>query len=216
MSIELSPTDCRILGALVEKELTTPEYYPLSLNALLNACNQKSNRQPVMALDEGEVSIALDHLRHLGLAMQSGEGGRVAKFCHALPGKLHLDEKELAILAELLLRGAQTPGEIRARADRMTRLDNLETTETVLRELIEREVPLVTKLPRQPGRKENRYMHLLGSEEITIEDMDDSTTSGVDHKGNASAGRLAEEVASLREELSSLRNDFDEFRKQFD
>lgn len=215
MMTELSSIECRVLGALAEKELTTPEYYPLSLNALLNACNQKSNRQPVMALDETEITIALDRLRHLGLAMQSSEGGRVAKFCHTLPEKLHLDEKELALLAELLLRGPQTPGELRARADRMTRFENLETTEAVLSELIEREFALVIKLPRQAGRKENRYMHLLGSNAPALEDTA-GTASEAGQKGVDLSEELTEEIATLRQELTLLRNEFDEFRKQFD
>lgn len=213
MTTDLTLTECRILGSLVEKEMTTPDYYPLSPNALLNACNQKSNRQPVLSLMEEEIISALDRLRHLGLAMQSSEGGRVAKFCHTLREKLHLDEMELAIIAELMLRGAQTPGELRSRADRMATLDNLGTVEMVLKELIERETPLVVKLPRQVGRKESRYMHLLSGspeEELPLEATLQSTSP--DH---SRATLLEEEIASLRQELSELRKEFSEFKEQF-
>jgi uncharacterized protein YceH (UPF0502 family) len=213
MDILLSPTECRILGSLVEKELTTPDYYPLSLNALLNACNQKSNRQPVLNLAEDEIMTALDRLRHLGFAMQSREGGRVAKFCHTLREKLHLDEEELAILTELLLRGAQTPGEIRARADRMAKLDSLEIVEDILIELIDREVPLATKLPRQKGRKENRYMHLLSGPQ-ELDDESDGTGGQVDQVDTANS-QIEEEIAMLRLELDELRLEFNDFKKQF-
>jgi hypothetical protein len=216
MSTVLSPTECRILGSLVEKELTTPDSYPLSLNGLLNACNQKSNRQPVLSLGEDEIIPALDRLRHQGLAMQSRESGRVAKFCHTLREKLHLDEQELAVVAELLLRGAQTPGELRSRADRMARLDSLASTEEILRELIDRDSPLVIKLPRQAGRKENRYMHLLGDESSLKEG--DETTAAAPPVARDSSGRmelLEEELAALRRELADLRQEFDAFKQQF-
>lgn len=217
MKIVLTQTECRVLGSLVEKDMTTPDYYPLSLNALLNACNQKSNRQPVLSLQEDDVISALDRLRHLGVAMQSREGGRVAKFSHALREKLHLDETELAILAELLLRGAQTPGELRARADRMAKLDSLETTEEILTELIEREIPLVVKLPKQAGRKESRYMHLLGDESTEV-DSNETTSTQVPssaQSNNEMVELLEEEVTSLRQELDELRREFEEFKNQF-
>lgn len=213
MDIHLSPTECRILGSLAEKELTTPDYYPLSLNALLNACNQKSNRQPVLNLAEDEIMTALDRLRHLGFAMQSREGGRVAKFCHTLREKLHLDEEELSILAELLLRGAQTPGEIRARADRMAKLDSLEIVEDILIELIDREVPLIAKLPRQAGRKENRYLHLLsGPQEL---DDDSDGAEGQADPVDTTNSQFEEEITMLRLELDELRQEFNDFKNQF-
>lgn len=217
MDIILSPTECRIIGSLVEKEMTTPDYYPLSLNGLLNACNQKSNRQPVLTLGEDEIITTLDRLRHLGLAMQSREGGRVAKFCHTLREKLHLDEMELAILAELLLRGAQTPGELRSRADRMAKLDSLETTETVLRELIDRDSPLVIKLPRQARRKECRYMHLLSGTQESAEEMNDTAEAGPSsgQTNNEKVVKLEEEVAALRQEVAELREEFNTFKDQF-
>lgn len=215
MTIDLSPAECRILGALVEKELTTPDYYPLSVNALLNACNQKSNRLPVLNLGEAEIIPALDHLRHLGLAMQSREGGRVAKFSHTVREKLHLDDMELAILAELLLRGAQTPGELRARADRMKRIENLDIAERILSDLVDRDMPLVVKLPRQPGRKESRYMHLLSTRQ---DPPGESETNELlpQESGDDSKQGLAEQVAALREELTRLRKEFEDFRDQFD
>lgn len=217
MNIVLSMTECRILGSLVEKEMTTPDYYPLSLNSLLNACNQKSNRHPVVNLEEESIIEALDRLRHMGLAMQSREGGRVTKFCHTLREKLHLDEMELAILAELMLRGAQTPGELRARADRMARLDNLESTEAVLLELIDRDVPLVIKLPRQAGRKENRYMHMLSPIQDSVDEIDDTLGGGQkpDMAGNIATVQLEKEVSALRQEMDELRKEFNAFKDQF-
>lgn len=217
MDIILSLTECRILGSLVEKDLTTPDYYPLSLNGLLNACNQKSNRQPVLALGEDEIIASLDRLRHSGLAMQSSEGGRVAKFCHTLREKLHLDEMELAVMAELMLRGAQTPGELRSRADRMTKLDSLETTENVLRELIERDFPLVVKLSRQPGRKECRYMHLMSGTPEPADEINGTSELGSSYgnTGKETAMDSKEEIATLRQELTELREEFNAFKEQF-
>ncbi|MDT8420992.1 MAG: YceH family protein [Desulfuromonadales bacterium] len=209
MDVVLNQTECRILGALAEKEMTTPDYYPLSLNSLENACNQKSNRQPVLNLTEAELVTALDRLRHLGLAMQSRSGGRVAKYSQTLREKLHLDEMELAILSELLLRGPQTVGELRGRADRMVRLENLETVETVLEELITRDPPLVAKLPRQAGRKESRYMHLLSGDTPEEIFCDEENSRGA-------VGPLEKEVAALRQELEALKEEFRVFRSQFD
>ena len=209
MDVVLNQTECRILGALAEKEMTTPDYYPLSLNSLENACNQKSNRQPVLNLSEAELVTALDRLRHLGLAMQSRSGGRVAKYSQTLREKLHLDEMELAILSELLLRGPQTVGELRGRADRMVRLENLETVETVLEELITRDPPLVAKLPRQAGRKESRYMHLLSGDTPEEIFCDEENSRGA-------VGPLEKEVAALRQELDALKEEFRVFRSQFD
>lgn len=215
MNIVLNPIECRVLGSLVEKDMTTPDYYPLSLNALQNACNQKSNRQPVLSLQEEEIIGALDRLRHLGVAMQSRDGGRVAKFSHTLREKLHLDETELAILTELLLRGPQTPGELRARADRMAKLESLETTEGVLTELIERETPLVVKLPRQTGRKECRYMHLLGDTEPAEETSTEPEISQPPHRQDETIELLELEITTLRQELEDLRSEFEEFKNQF-
>ena len=159
----LNENEIRVLGCLIEKEMTTPDYYPLTLNALTNACNQKSNRDPVVDLEETDVVRALDALRMKGLAMQAhGEGSRVPKYRHSLAEKLFLEPEELAILCELFLRGPQTVGELRGRAGRMHDFEDLAQVEAVLQELMERQPPMAAKLPRQPGRKEHRYAHLLG------------------------------------------------------
>jgi len=218
MDKTLSPVEERVLGALIEKELTTPEYYPLSLNALTNACNQKSNRDPVLALEETDVVRALDGLRFKGLALQSSEGGRVSKYAHSAVGKLHLDPAELAILCELLLRGPQTLGELRSRCERMHPFADLGAVETVLNELAERQEALVAKLPRQPGRKENRYGQLLGGPtEFAAESEPVAEPATLQVRGqNQRLATLEEEVALLRQELADLREDFAAFRRQFE
>ena len=157
----LDDIEARVVGCLVEKDLATPEYYPLTLNALTNACNQKSNRDPVMLFEETDVIRALDSLRKKQMAHQSAEGVRAAKYCHNLEAVLNLDPEDLAILAELLLRGPQTVGELRNRAERMCPVGDLQAVEELLQNLMEREEPLVMRLPRQPGRKEHRFAHLL-------------------------------------------------------
>lgn len=219
MEFNLSAIEARVLGCLVEKELATPEYYPLTLNALTSACNQKSNRDPVMALDEADVVRALDSLRFQRLAHQSAEGVRAAKYCHNLEGLLRLEPQELAILAELLLRGPQTVGELRGRAERMAPLADLAAVEDTLKNLAERDVPLVTRLPRQPGRKEQRYAHLLSG----VPDV--SEEGGTVPVEPARARVLAEnerltaletEVAALRGEVAELRAQLDTFRAQFE
>jgi hypothetical protein len=219
MEIVLNAVEVRVLGALVEKEMTTPEYYPLSLNALTNACNQKSNRDPVLSLEETDVVRALDGLRGKGLALQSAEGGRVPKYAHALAAKLHLEPAETAILAELLLRGPQTVGELRGRAERMHPLGSLEEVEEVLSELMERQPPLAVKLPRQPGRKEHRYAHLLASApELPAEERTapaEAATLQV-RAENERLAQLESEVAGLREEVAGLREELAKFRAQFE
>ena len=158
MDLALDFDEVRVLGALLEKEVTTPEYYPLSVNALLNACNQKSNRDPVVHFDEETVERVLYTLRDKGLLLNiTGAGSRVPKYGHRLSEKLNLGRRELAILCELMLRGPQTLGELRTRAERMHRFDDISEVETVLDRMPE----LVTKLPRRPGEKEARYAHLL-------------------------------------------------------
>ena len=158
----LSDVEVRVLGALIEKDITTPDYYPLSLNALVNACNQKNNRDPVMMLDEDAVRAALDSLQGQGLAgPASGADSRVTKYEHRLQEVFNFDRRETAILCVLLLRGAQTPGELRGRAERMYRFEALEDVHGALDRLSQREPPLVAVLPRQPGTKESRYTHLF-------------------------------------------------------
>ena len=164
MDTKLTDHSQRVLGCLVEKELATPEYYPLSLNGLVSACNQRNNREPIMALEPDDVADALDQLREAGLAMQSAESARVPRYGHNLHGKLHLTEEQIAILGELLLRGPQTSGELRGHASRLHPFPDVADAERVLQSLIERAPPLVTRLPRQLGHKEQRYLQLLGGE----------------------------------------------------
>ncbi|OEU75044.1 MAG: hypothetical protein BA864_12575 [Desulfuromonadales bacterium C00003093] len=212
MEIEITPVEARIIGAFIEKELTTPDYYPLSSNALTNACNQKSNRNPVMQLAEVEVNETVEQLRRKGLAMQSQDAGsRVKKYRHTLRERLYLEDHELAILAELLLRGAQTPGELRSRADRMAGFSDLTKVDQAVQELMDQEPPMVVKLDRQPGRKEHRYAHLL-SGPITEEATSDQTMT----QQNTPISALENELAELRAELAALKLDFAEFRKQFE
>ncbi len=211
----LSTTEARILGAFIEKELTTPDYYPLSLNGLTNACNQKSNRAPVMQLEESEVLDSVDNLRKKGLAMQSQDAGsRVAKYRHTLRERLYLEEAELAILGELLLRGAQTPGELRTRAARMTDFPDLAAVETVLQELMEKDPPLVARLERQPGRKECRYAQLFNeiSEDAATEQEQTSANSADEREFE----HLKNDLDCLRTQLAELQAEFAEFRKQFE
>ncbi len=219
MDLVLNDIEVRVLGCLLEKEMTTPEYYPLSLNALTNACNQKSNRDPVLNVEETDVVRALDALRFKGLAMQSAEGGRVPKYRHALAGKLFLEPPELALLGELLLRGPQTVGELRARAERMHPFPGLEDVEATLQELQEREAPLVVKLPRQPGRKEHRYAHLLAGEpQLSAEESTASPEAArvLVMAENERIAALEAEMATLREELAAMRRELEAFKTQFE
>jgi len=218
MEFTLNPIEARVLGCLVEKELATPEYYPLTLNALTNACNQKSNRDPVMALEDADVVRALDSLRFQRLAHQSAEGVRSAKYCHNLEGLLRLEPQELAILAELLLRGPQTVGELRGRAERMSPLADLAAVEEVLTNLAEREIPLVVRLPRQAGRKEQRYAHLLsGPPEVSDEHTPPLEPARRQVLAeNERLAALEVEVATLREEVAGLRAQLETFRAQFE
>jgi uncharacterized protein YceH (UPF0502 family) len=165
MPLILTPIEARVLGALIEKDITTPDYYPLSLNALVNACNQKNNRDPVMTLDESAVRDALATLQEKRLAgPASGADSRVSKFEHRLQEVFNFDRREVAVVCVLLLRGAQTPGELRGRTDRMYHFEALEDVVSTLDRLAQREPPLACMLPRQPGTKESRYMHLFSGE----------------------------------------------------
>ena len=219
METILNPVEVRVLGCLIEKELTTPEYYPLSLNALTNACNQKSNRDPAMSLEEADVVRALDALRFKQLAVVSAEGGRVPKYRHALMEKFRLDPPELAVVCELLVRGPQTVGELRTRGERMHPFADLAAVEEVLRELLERTPPLVARLPRQPGRKENRYAHLFAGEPEAAAVAEEAVPEPARLRVMAENERLAQlegEVAVLREEVAALRQIVAEFRAQFE
>ena len=219
METILNDIEVRVLGCLIEKELATPEYYPLTLNALTNACNQKSNRDPVMALEEADVVRALDALRFKQLALISAEGGRAAKYRHILAEKLRLSPAELAVVAELLLRGPQTMGELRTRAERMHPFPDPAGVEEVLEELMARTPPLVARLPRQPGRKEQRHAHLFSGEPVLTADERFPPPAAMGLKVSAEQERIAkleEEVATLREEVASLHRLVEEFKAQFE
>lgn len=219
METVLNELEVRVLGALIEKELATPEYYPLTLNALTSACNQKSNRDPVLILEEAEVVRALDALRLKQLAVVSAEGGRVAKYRHILAEKFRLSPAELALLAELLLRGPQTAGELRARAERMHAFPELVAVEAVLQEMMERTPPLAVLLSRQPGRKEQRYAHLFaGVPELSAEGHAPPPEAARLRvmAENERIATLEEEVASLRGEVDGLRRLVEEFKAQFE
>ena len=230
--IKLSPAQARILGALIEKEVTTPEYYPLSMNALLNACNQRSNREPVMALDEDDARQALHGLEDLRLAGRArSSDGRVTKYEHWLGEAFNLNRAETALLCVLLLRGPQTPGELRGRTERMHQFEEIADVLAGLQKLAEREPPLAAVLPRQPGTKEARYAQLLSG---PVESLlaapalfratpSDSAAPSVLTSEFAPApiagdapgqeGRIAQleaAVAELRQEMAELKRKFDD------
>jgi len=207
----LDPIEARVLGALIEKDLATPEYYPLSLNALTNACNQKTNREPVSTYEDSTVAAAIDRLRSKRMAAAvTGAGSRVEKYSHRLADNFNFSARELAILSVLLLRGPQTPGELRERAGRLHAFEDLEGVEATLNRLMERDAePLVKRLPLAPGTKEARYAHLFSGD-----------VSFVEHELPAPQpdrlARLESELAALRGELSELRGQFSAFRRQFE
>jgi uncharacterized protein len=219
--IQLSEVAARVLGALVEKEITTPEYYPLSLNALVNACNQKTNREPVMNLDDDAVTAALRTLSDLELAgAATTNDSRVRKYEHRLGEAFNFTRPEIAVLCVLLLRGAQTPGEIRGRAERLYHFEELSDVQAALQKLMQREPALVKVLARQPGTKESRYMHLMsGDVEIPAgEGAQDSVAavSGGEATDDGRIARLEGEVAALRSDVAELRSQLAQFRSQFD
>jgi uncharacterized protein YceH (UPF0502 family) len=204
---------------LIEKEMTTPEYYPLSLNALTNACNQKSNREPVMALAEEDVVRALNRMRFNQLTVVSGESSRVAKYRHLLAENMGLVPAELAVICELLVRGPQTVGELRTRCERMHSFPDLNAVEEVLKELTERENPLIVRMPRQPGRKEARNAHLFsGLPDMSAEAQEASPEPARVRvmAENERIMKLEEEVAILRSEVAGLRQIVEEFKSQFE
>jgi len=223
---QLNDIEARVLGALIEKEITTPEYYPLSLNALVNACNQKSNREPVMNLNEDAVRGALRSLSDQFMARSAGGDSRVAKYEHRVNELFNFHRHEIAVLCVLLLRGPQTLGELRARTERLYAFEDLDSVHSAINLLMKREPPLVAVLPRQPGTKESRYMHLLSG---SLADSAASTTGTAqrehytaatpqresDSARSARITSLESEVAALRQELADLREQFAAFRKQF-
>jgi uncharacterized protein YceH (UPF0502 family) len=219
----LSAEEARVVGALAEKQLTTPDYYPLTLNALVNACNQISNRDPVVAYDEQRVSRAIESLRAKGLAREVRTAdGRVPKYRHVLDEALALSKAELALMCVLLLRGAQTPGELRTRTERLYPFSGTQFVESALEGLMTREgrASLVFKLPRAQGQKESRYAQLLTGEIAFDENESASDAARRSPRGaRGDAERVAaleEELRAVRGELEELKRQFDEFRKQFD
>jgi uncharacterized protein len=217
----LNDVEARVVGSLVEKQVTTPEYYPLTLNALVHACNQISNRDPVVSYDERTVADALDSLRSKNAVyVFYGSESRVPKYKHMLAEKFELSAAELAVLCVLLLRGPQTIGEVRGRTGRLHEFADLAEVEATLDGLARREEPLVAKLPRQTGRKESRYAHLLSGEPPAEESREEGPGAAPRAGARASAGdrvaRLEAEVETLRSEVAELRARFDEFKKQFE
>jgi uncharacterized protein YceH (UPF0502 family) len=213
MDLNLDPEEVRVLGSLLEKEITTPEYYPLSLNALVNACNQKSNRDPVVHFDEETVERVVFILRDKGLLLNiTGAGSRVVKYGHRLSEKLNLGRRELAILCELMVRGPQTLGELRTRADRMHHFDDVAEVEAVLDHMHE----LVSRLPRRAGEKEARYTHLLSGAPAVAASPPEYTAEPTPMPRSDRLAALESEVAQLRQEIESLKQKFAGFQKQFE
>jgi len=217
MRIELDSLEARVIGCLIEKQVTTPDQYPLSLNALVNACNQKSNRDPVMSVDEPTLQRTIDALSRKHLVLErSGFGSRVPKyqqlFCNTEYGTLKFSPQELAVVCELLLRGPQTPGELRSRASRMATFTDVGEIEAVLQSLLERDSgPLVARLAREPGRRESRYMQLFSGEPspqalASSAAADDAPESLEDETLASRVARLEDEVRQLRTEVAALRS----------
>jgi len=207
MDFQLDAAEARVLGALMEKEVATPEYYPLSLNALVNACNQKSNREPVVSYDDDTVETALENLRNKGLSMRiTGRDSRVPKHEQRFTERYNLGRREAALICVLLLRGPQTVGELRGRTDRLYTFDDLEGVEHTLQHLTE--LGFVQLLPRQAGFKEQRWAHLFaGDIDVTAD-----TIAPAPERGTSTADR----IAALERDLADLRAQFEEFRRKFE
>jgi len=215
VDINFTPHEARIIGCLIEKEITTPDQYPLSLNALVNACNQKSNREPVLSLDESTVQEALDGLIKKHMATdRTGYGGRVLKykhrFCNVEFGSLQFTDQELGIICVMLLRGPRTPGELRTQTNRLCRFSDVHEVEAVLQQLADRkDGPFVVKLPREPGKRESRYAHLLSGEvevPAIAETMQPAPVlSQTDH----------ERIDQLEQQVQELRQEIDELKELF-
>ena len=202
MDFQLDAAEARVLGSLLEKEVATPEYYPLSLNALVNACNQKSNREPVVSYDEDTVEVALEGLRAKGLALRStGRDSRVPKHAQRFTEKFNFGRREAAVLCVLLLRGPQTAGELRGRTERLYTFDDLEAVESTLHRLSE--IGFVKQLPRQPGTKEPRWAHLMCGDVDVAE-------------APAERALAPDRIGKLEADLAELRREFDEFRRRFE
>ena len=206
-----------MLGSLLEKDITTPEYYPLTVNALVNACNQKSNRDPMVNYGEEIVNRALESLRAKGLAaIVTGGSNRVPKHAHRLSDRLNLGRREMALMCELMVRGPQTTGELRGRASRMYEFSDLEEVESCLRGLMDREPdPLVARLPHVAGTKDNRYAHLLGGEPDVSSQAVPSPVR-VERNSDNEIAELRASVAELRAEMDDLKIQLEQFRRQFE
>jgi uncharacterized protein len=220
MELRLTETEVRVLGSLIEKDITTPEYYPMSLNALVNACNQKSNRDPVMQLDEGAVRDALEGLQQQRMAGPArGADSRVTKYEQRLQEVFNFTRAEIAVLCVLLLRGPQTPGELRGRAERMHRFETLEDVQSALQKLMQREPPLAKVLARQPGTKESRYAHLLSGDVAEEAPAQVGAAVECNPRDAERIAHLEEEVAELRRELGEMKDQIkdqlERYRKQF-
>jgi len=212
MATILTDIETRVLGSLIEKQVTTPEYYPLTLNALTLACNQKNNRNPVTSYSENQVADALESLREKNLAyIFYGSTSRVPKYKHVMPEVMHLRHPEVALMCVLMLRGAQTIGELRGNASRLHEFSSLEEVEATLNALITRDEPLVARLPRQPGQKEGRFAHLL-SGEIDVEAFTESVAAPAPSRRTS----LEQKVEELTAEVEKLKEQFEQFRKQFE
>ena len=212
----LTDIEVRVLGALIEKDITTPDYYPLSLNALVNACNQKNNRDPVMTLGEDSVSEALARLQEKRMAgPASGADSRVTKYEHRLQEVFNLDRREIAVLCVLLLRGPQTPGELRGRTERTYRFEALDDVISTLDRLNQRQPSLAAVLPRQPGTKESRYMQLFAGDAPPVE-TEQMRGGSSDSPASDRLGNLENQVSQLRREVGEMREQLAAFRKQFE
>lgn len=212
----LTEIEARIIAALIEKQLTTPEYYPLTMNALLAACNQKSNRDPVVSYDEDMVGKALEVLRDKNIVyVFYGSTSRVPKYKHILPDVLELEPSETAVLCVLMLRGAQTLGELRERTSRLYEFTDLNDVNETLENLARREDPLIVKLERLPGQKEARFAHLLcGDVDVAAYAKENAATGK--HADPERVENLERELENLRSEFNLFRESFEEFKKQFE
>jgi uncharacterized protein YceH (UPF0502 family) len=212
----LTEIEARVVGALIEKQLTTPEYYPLTLNALVAACNQKTNRDPVVSYDEQTVQKSLDDLREKNIAyVFYGSTSRVPKYKHILDKYLELEPPETAVVCVLLLRGAQTLGELRERTGRLYEFSGLGEVQETLDNLARRDEALVVKLERQPGQKEVRYAHLLSGEVVVTNQTFEKSPSARQSE-NERVAKLEEDLGNLRNEFDLFRQSFEEFKKQFE
>lgn len=216
MNIILNAAEARVLGALIEKDITTPDYYPLSLNALVNACNQKNNREPVTNYDEETVRLALRNLSDKRLAgIAAGIDSRVTKYEHRAQEVFNFTRPETAIVCVLLLRGPQTPGELRGRTERMHKFEHLDDVLSGLQQLMRRDPPLAKALGRRPGTKEIRYAHLLSGDVEAWEPPAETPSSSV-ADDNERMAHLEEQVSALQKEVAELKQQMAEFKKQFE